>query len=444
MMDRCVGTTYLKDTGVRNAWAQQIYWWVPGRMGDISWGDDQNGAGAPGNYSHNDGSFFMGPSLSKDPLAQAAMLMKLNHSMSDPAKPVLLPWTVLAFYDPTVVAGDYKSLPTYKLLPDIGAASMRDSWEDDAVVFTFKCGPYGGYKLNEYRNTNPVDGHPHYVNLAHDDPDANEFDLAVGGGFAFHPGNYTSPDKSKKLSGEHSTITVDGKGQVGEGGGFSQPVGFEDMTKFSYLTGWKADTSGQIIIEGEAGPAYCGQTIGELRAANNKQAPPVLKTYRRTVIWMPKEYILILDNIVSANGSKSIVWHGSSVKAEVTDGAGTVSTEKGDQVKVQTVSNQTFTTAVQAITLVGRWGDNPINQIQYTANADAIKFATVLDPWKTGATVKIADSNGVATVTVHTDKGDDTWTWNEAKDLTTPSVITGTRGGTPLVSLTEADKAPTH
>jgi hypothetical protein len=435
MMDRNVGTTYLKNSGLKDAWVQHIHWWLPGRLSDISWGDDQNSPGKPGSFPAGEGAFFACSKISGDKDAQAALQYFYNKQTG--GQPPSMPWPILQYYDPSITGGDMKNIPTHQLLPDIGAASMRDSWDDTAVVFTFKCGPYGGYKLNEYRNTVLDNGKPHYLNLAHDDPDANEFDLAVGGGFAFHPGNYTSPDHSKKLSGEHSTITVDGKGQVGEGGGFSQPVGDYDQTQFSYLTGWKADDKGHIMIEGEAGNAYRGMDYPEMKAAGGKLPDPVLKSYRRTAIWMPKEYILILDNI-AANGTHQITWHGTATQATDENGTGVVSTEKGDQVGIQTVSNQTFTSKVQPMTLVGRWGNDPIQQIQLDASADAVKFATVLDPWKTGAKVKLSGN----TVEVTGQGFDDTWTWNDPKDANTPSNISGSRGSAAIIALTDADKAP--
>lgn len=444
MMDRNLGTNYVKDSGLKNAWAQQIYFWVPGRLSDISWGDDQNSPGVT--FGHNDASFFLGPHLSGDKDAQAALLMRMDRAMvPQPGKnPPILPWTMLAFYDPSVPKGDYKTLTPYKLLPDIGAASMRDSWEDDAVVFTFKCGPMGGYKLNEYRNTTPNDNGtlPHGINVAHDDSDANDFALAVGNGFAFHPGVYSNAEsKDSRFTRDHSTLTVDGKGQIGEGFGYGQPIGTSDMTQFSYLTGWKANDKGQVIIEGEAGPAYRGQTGPDLKAANNKLADPVLKTYRRTAIWMPKDYILLLDNIVG-NGAHDITWHGTTMKAAVTGTNGTVSTETGTPVGFQILSNKDIKGTTQDIVLDGRWGKVPVQQLQFDANTDAIKFVTVLDPWNTKPEVKMTESNGVVTLTVHTAKSDDTWTWKEAKDLTTPSQIDGSRSGAPLISLTEADVAP--
>lgn len=450
MMDRNLGTSYLKDTGLRFAWEQQLYFSVPGRGSDISWGDDMNGPG--GGFGWNDASFFLGAKLSQDPQAQAAMMMKLNKAIEKgkaTEKPIILSWTMLAYYDPSLAPGDFKTIPLTKLLPDIGAASMRDSWEDNAVVFTFKCGPMGGYQLNQFRNTTVENGNPHGINIAHDDPDANEFDLAVGNGFAFHPGNYTNPDLAPgKMTKDHTTIIVDGKGQVGEGSGYSQPIGNEDMTKFSYLTGWKTDDKGHVIIEGEAGPAYRGQTGPELKKAGNKLAAAVLKTYRRTAIWMPKEYILILDNI-AANGTHAITWLGTTPVSEVTNGKGTVTTETGTAVPFQTVSDHEFQSGTANITLVGRvyvpghLNNVPIQQLQLTANADAVKFATVIDPWKTGPTVKITSNASGATVEVSGTGYDDIWTCQDAKDLTTPSNIEGKRSGATLIALTDADKAPT-
>lgn len=434
MMDRNLGTTYLKDSGLKNAWRQQIYYWVPGRLSDISWGDDQNSPGT--SYGHNDASFFLGPHLSRDKEAQASLLFKLQKTNLPDKKgnPPILPWTMLTFYDPTVGQGDYKALVPYRLFPDIGAASMRDSWEDDGVVFTFKCGPTGGYKLNEYRMATPENGKPHAINVAHDDPDANEFALAVGNGFAFHPGVYSTT----RDTAEHSTLTVDGIGQVSQFPFWAPPLDGVDWRQFSYLTGWKADDKGHVIIEGEAGGAYRGKLDKQPTLPE-----PLLKTYRRTAIWMPKEYILILDDIV-ANGTHKITWHGNAPKSQITGGNGTVTTETGTPVGFQVVSNKDFQSSSIPMNLVGRWGTVPIQQLQLNANTDAIKFATVIDPWKTNPQLKLTENGGVVTLTVHSANYDDTWTWKEAKDNTTPSQIDGTRGGTPLISLTEADKAPTE
>ncbi len=434
MMDRNLGTDYLNKSGLKNTWAQQIYYWVPGRSSDISWGDDQNNVGT--SYGHNDATFFLAPHLSRDKNAQAALLMRLDRtSVADKkGNQPILPWTMLAFYDPTVEKGDYKALVPYKIFPDIGGASMRDSWEDDAVVFTFKCGPVGGYKLNEYRMATPVDGKPHGINIAHDDADANEFAMAVGDGFAFHPGVYSTKPRG---TAEHSTITVDNTGQANEFPWWTPPLDAADFRQFANLTGWKTDDKGHVIVEGEAGSAYRG------KLDKNPQLPdPLLKTYRRTAIWMPKEYVLILDDIV-ANGAHTITWHGTAPKSQVAKLPWSVTTETGKEVNIQVLSNHEFESSADGMDLVGRWGKVPVQQLQFTLKTDAVKFATLLDPWNKKLEMKMSEAGGIVTLTVHSADFDDTWTWHSAKDATTPSQIDGKRGGASLISLTEADKAPT-
>jgi hypothetical protein len=440
MMDRVLGTTYQKTTGIKNAASQQMYYWVPGRNSDISYGDDQNSVAAV--FGNNDGAFFLGPHLTQDKNMQAALLRRVARS-DHPAsgKPPIYPWSLLAFYDPTVSGGDYKALPLYRLFPDMGSATMRDSWEDDAVVMTFKCGPYGGYRLNDYRMATPgEDGKPHYVNIAHDDPDANEFTLAIGNGFAFHPGVYSFVHK---LTTQHNTLTVDDKGQLGEGDAFTQPTGALDMRTLSYLTGWKTGDNGRVIIEGEAGNAYRGMTGPELKAAHNEAAPAVLSKFRRTAIWMPGDYILILDDIASASGAHNLTWH-ADAPTGTTDNQGhnTTTTETGTQVGFQVVSDPPLTTAIVPVILDGRWGNVPVQQFQCSANTDTLKIACLIDPWKKTPDVKMTSSGGTVTLAVHSGTFDDTWTWQPATDSTTPSQITGTRGGAPLISLTPADKAP--
>ena len=438
MMDRVLGTTYQQTSGLKNAAAQQMYYWVPGRASDISYGDDQNAASD--SLGNNAGAFFLGPHLTRDKNMQAALLHRLT-AADHPDKnnrPAIYPWSLLAFYDPTVTGGDYKALTLHRLFPDMGAATMRDSWEDKAVVFTFKCGPYGGYKLNEYREAVREGGKRHYVNLAHDDPDANEFALAVNGGFVFHPGVYSFVHK---VTRQHNTVTVDDKGQAGEGDAYTQPVGDVDMRTLSALTGWKTGAAGRVIVEGEAGSAYRGADAAETKG--KPLPPPVLTRFRRTAVWMPGEYILLLDNI-AGSAAHRITWRAGSPKTQAAaDGKGTAVSETGDAVGFQFVSDQAFTSAVDPdFVLDGRWGNVTVQQCQFTANAPAVKFACLLDPWKKSPILKLNRSGGTVTLTVHSDSFDDTWTWQDPKDAATPSEIHGVRAGAPLISLGAADKAP--
>jgi hypothetical protein len=391
-------------------------------------------------------------------------------------RPYTNPWDMLEFYDPTVGEGDYHNLPTNRLFGDLGAASLRDSWEPTATAFTFKCGPYGGYKLNEYRQAYADQyGNGHYVNVAHDDPDANSFSMTVGSAFMFHPGLYSL----HKVTENQSSITVDGKGQINEDIEFEQPIDGVDMRTLAGLTGWKQGDKGRTIIEGEAGKSYIGMNYKELYAwqypetvpppipagtpppapgtpppaalprnpitALVKQPPPaVLKRYRRTAVWMPGEYILLLDDI-RGEGKHDIMWRGTVQKGKIVDAANGLCqsyAKDGTQCDFQILADKDFNGGLDFEFLDGRFGAFIAQQFQFSLNTDAVKFACIFDPWKKKPTATLKEDGDTVTLTVKSDTFNDTWTWKGAKDDNTPSVIEGKRAGAPLIALTESDKAP--
>ncbi len=416
IMDRNIGTQYLKAPGFANAWAQQIYYRAPGRKGYMTFGD------APNNerpFQHLDSAFFLSPALSRDKNVQAALLNYYKFTNNGRH-----PWTMLTWYDPTVGLGDYKAIPTYRIFPDLGAVTMRDSWESDAVLMTFKCGPYAGYKLNEYRHTVlDENGNPHYINIAHDDPDANSFALGTDGEFLFHPGNYAT----NKVTRTHSTITLGQKGQKGEGDAYTQPVNGVDMRDLSYLVSWKVGEQGRIIVEGEAGNAYDD-----------------LELFRRTAIWMPGEYILLLDD-VRARGQQKITWRGTCEKAQFEnpeDGRCYAYTKKGKRVDFQMLANREFNGSIDFMMLVGRWTQLLMHQFQFSLDSQDVRFACLMDPWKKKVSMTMKEEAGGVTLKVTGDGINDTWTWKPAGDLKTPASITCTRDGKELITLTEKDKAP--
>jgi hypothetical protein len=421
MWDRVTGTEYLRHPGFANAWAQQLYYWAPGRQSYMTFGDAPN---TEKDLGHLGMAFFLSSKISRDKDVQAALLNYYNKCSLKGSKNNVA-WTLLAVYDPTVGTGDFNAIPPYRLFADLGAASMRDKWTDDAVLFTFKCGPYGGYKLNEYAHAYPKDGKPHYVNVAHDDPDANSFAMGSAGEFYFHPGRYSQIKKTE----ENNTVLVDGKGQRLEGSAYTQPADTDDMRTYSYLTGWKTDAQNRIIVEGEAGPAY-----------------PDLNRFRRSCIWMPGEYILILDDIRTADGKPhNISWQAITGKAQFEDpktGRCYIQTEKGRRMDLQILSNKEIDGSIDYQMLLCRWGTEFLNKFQFFRKADAIKFACLMDPWKKKTSLTFSEKDGSVTLTVKGEGFEDTWSWAPAKDLKTPSQIQGLRNGQPIIALTEADKAP--
>ena len=418
MMDRVLGTTYQANPALHNAWAQQLYYWAPGRGGNMSFGDDSNGKG--GTFERLDAPFFIGPQLSHDKLAQAALTFRMEtlRALKDKQR---YPWTMLPFYDSTLTGGDHLALPTYRLFSDLGAVSMRDNWTPTGVALSFKCGPYGGAKLNEFAWHT---GKQTYINVAHDDPDANGFALAMAGGFIFHPGAYSMP----KLTEQASTVLVDGKGQINEGSGYTQPVKDVDMRTISYLTGWKVGEVGRLIVEGETGKAY----------------PERLKRFRRTMVWLPGEYVLVLDDLI-ATEKRAITWTGAVETAAITDAATgrcVASSKDGQSVPFQIVADGPFHAEIKPLVLKARWGDVALEQFRFTAEAPAVRFACALDPWGKKPSITLAAIDGGVTLTVTMDGTTDTWTWLHAVDDVTPSSLRCKRGEVALIALEATDLAP--
>jgi hypothetical protein len=174
------------------------------------------------------------------------------------------------------------------LFDDIGVAFIRDGWEAGDVAGMFKCGPLGGFALNAFRNENKFQ----YINVAHDDPDANSFTLYKDGEYLAQTDGYSKHKQSRN----HNTILINGMGQRvpgrGEAGVWTQPaVGNVDMTKMANLTAWQVADK-VVAIEGEASGAYLDVTDKKLGKSR-----PKLDRYRRAMLWVKGDYVLVLDDI---------------------------------------------------------------------------------------------------------------------------------------------------
>jgi hypothetical protein len=436
----------------------------------MSFGDDMN---SPGIFTKPDAAFFACMTLNQNKDAQAMYKRYYESKQVNPSAPTRAfnnPWDMLEFYDPTVGEGNANAIPTNRLFSDLGAASLRDSWDPTATAFTFKCCGYGGNKLDEYSVAYADKyGNPHYLNTAHDDPDANSFSLTIGSDFMFHPGLYSL----HKITENQNCVTIDGKGQINEGSDFTQPVDGVDMRTLAWLTGWKQGDNGRTIIEGEARNAYIGMDYKELYAyqypetvqpppapgqpppppkprnpiTGHIKAPPapVLSRFRRTAIWMPGEYVLLLDDI-RGNGQHDIMWRGTVQKGKIVDapsGKCQSYAKDGSSCDFQILADKDFNGGLDFEFLDGRFGSFLAQQFQFSVKTDAVRFACLFDPWKKKPNMTLKKNGDVVTLEVKSDSFDDTWTWNAAKDDHTPSNISGVRGGsTPLISLTDADKAP--
>jgi len=348
-------------------------------------------------------------------------------------------WFSLIWDSMELKRGDATKMPTALFWPDIGVAIIRESWNADAVAAMFKCGPFGGYLLNAFSQQN----NNSYVNVAHDDPDANSFVLAIGDEFLAETDRYA---KSKKSAG-HNTILINGMGQMTkgrpEGGVWSQPGG--DMTKMGIITAWQV-TPEIVAVEGEAAGSYL-----DYSDKKTGKTRPALERFRRTFLWVKGGYILVLDDI-RAPEAVDISWlvQGSDLKA--TDAATgrfeLISANK--RCAFQLVASQAPTFEIGLSSADSRGKNLGFQQLTASTNAKHLIVATVFDPWNRGGlSVKLTqNSPDEATIQVSGTDLADTWKWKASAGGTSASTISAERqsgpaAGFPFLMNTENSKPPT-
>ena len=407
--DRCLGTKYLKHPFFGNAPLFRIHTLTPGLKGSFPFGD----GGGFGGYNN---FLYKGCAVHRLADAQAALrrFNALNPDAFDFA------WFSLVWLDPTLAGGSLEKLPKSRFFPDLGLLLVRDGWEADDVGAMFKCGPYGGYKLNEYRNARKF----HYVNVAHDDPDVNSFLLYARGALLAETSRYSK----KKLTASHNTILVNGKGQRGEGQGWTQPLGRgnKDMTTLGVVTALK-DAGEVVAVEGAGRGAY-----------------PDLTRYRRTFLWVRGAYLLILDDI-RADKDVELTWLVQAPQLEPLKGARHhYALRKGKTAcEFQVLSRPPLKAAVATSTADNRGKPLGWRQLQLKGTGRRFRVVSAYDAWSRGRLdVSLSGTDGAPTVTVRTRGVADTWTWQPPAAADGPSRLTGKRGGRTLVELTEKDRPP--
>jgi len=405
--DRCLGTAYLQHSFFKSAAMFRFQSMAPGLTQIFPYGDCGSGPGSYNNY------VLRATAVHKLKDEQAALFKAYDASQ----KFLEFAWFSAIWYDPSADGGSVDNLPAAAFYPDLGIATIRDGWNADNVGAMLKCGPYGGFKLNEYRNTNNF----HYVNVAHDDPDANIFLIYARGQMLATDDGYSK----KKVTSSHNTILVNGKGQKQEGGGWTQPIkrGDMDMTHLAWPVTFK--TAGNVTVaEGEAAGTY-----------------PDLSRYRRTLIWKKGAYVLVLDDIRAPKPAE-ITWLVQGTQLEPVGSEGRFRLKKeGEVMEFQLVADKPYAAQVVTSTADMRGKSMDLMQLQAKATADRWRTAAVFDPWNhKGLTVSLApDGDDAATVTVKGPGISDTWTWRLSPDGKTPSTLKG-----PGIEVGPADKAPTE
>ncbi len=409
-VDRCLGTEYREHPFLQNAADFMTHALTPGLRNRFPFGD--HGSVNVGSLGYN--TFLY------DPIGRFEMpdhLEVWDRIREEHGSGAHVAWTTLLWYPAHLERGSPEALPHRGFFADTGVIYIRDSWAEGGAGAMFKCGPLGGYTLNRFRHANDYQ----YINVAHDDPDANSFILYADGEFVAETSRYST----RKQTANHNTILINGGGQAahgrGEGGTWTQPAtGNTDMTDMGVITA-KAENGGVLAIEGEASGSYL--------STSNVPDRPALDRYRRTLIWVEGRYLLVLDDI-RAPEPVDVSWlmQGPSLEPE-DEAAGRYRLQSGDVSRsFMVVSSEE--TDPQIVDSPSDHRSEALGWEQLrleAAGVASVRLASVYDVWDLGdlsVSLEVEDADR-ATVTVSTDGGEDTWSWRAGEGRFDPSEVVG-------------------
>ncbi len=416
---RCFGEPFLDHPFFRNGPAFKVQSMRPDLTGVFPYGDSSGGGGGYHSFLHR--------MCAHHGLAdEQALITEMDGRNKDFFN---FTWYSVIWWRP-LPGGSLATMPNHALFADVGVSYFRTGWEASDVGAMFKCGPMGGYTLNAFRHSQNMK----YVNVAHDDPDANSFIIYADGGLLAETDRYSK----RKKSANHNTILINGAGQATagrpEGGVWSQPGG--NMSVMGVITAYGRNGR-NVAIEGEAAGSYL---------ANPRNGPrrPALDRFRRTLVWVEGKYILVLDDI-RAPAAVDIAWLMQGPQLQVTDDALQRYVLRRDTATCPFQIDATDIMDAQIAPSSADARGKPLGwqQLRLTANTSKLRLASVYDPWNRGELSVVLKPDGPdhATVGVTGPRGlADSWDWTAGEGRFGPSKVIGrdSNGGT-IVAMTEPE-----
>ena len=180
-------------------------------------------------------------------------------------------WLNLVWFDPGVESMPPTDLPTLRHFDDLDLVSARSGWSGHESLLVHKCGPFIGHHAIERFDYEPGGSHVH--------PDANHFSLFGCGEWLMRDDGY-----QEKWTGQHNTLLVDGRGQIGEGKiwfGGPEAVAAKSRPRITRaLPGEAID-----VITGDATDAYPSETG--------------LERFVRHLIFVKPDVLIVIDDIAA-------------------------------------------------------------------------------------------------------------------------------------------------
>jgi hypothetical protein len=189
--------------------------------------------------------------------------------------PHKLSWFDFLTFDASLEPIDYKSTEAnFHHFEDHGFVTMRSSWEEDATLVGFRCGPGPGHanQVKPERISNRGYG------PGHQQPNINHFVIYANGTWlAIDPG-YTHLKETRN----HNTILVNGRGQAGAGGKWLDYMAFQDREPAPKIM--LAETTKEYdYIIGDAGNVYVDEAG--------------LEYFERQLMFIKPDVIIIADRL---------------------------------------------------------------------------------------------------------------------------------------------------
>lgn len=197
-------------------------------------------------------------------------------------------WCSLIWCDDKVEPQPVTELPLFRHFDNIGWITCRSDWGPDAVMVGFRCGPFHGHRLQGYYDKMTDLGWAFQkFGGGHCHPDINSFQIyAYGKWLAIDPG-YEKP----KRTSSHSTILINGVGQLGETGITGTDYDWFDVEAAV------AEKAKSKIIKTESNPIY-DYIVGD--AGSIYPASSGLKQFLRHLIFIRPDIIIVVDELEAA------------------------------------------------------------------------------------------------------------------------------------------------
>ena len=238
-------------------------------------------------------------------------------------------WLNLIWFDPTVPEKPPTDRPTLHHFNDMDIVAARSGWAGDESLLVFKCGPFIGHEAMQEFSYDPGGGHVH--------PDANHFVLFGAGEWLVRDDGYRA-----KWTGQHNTLLVNGRGQVGEGKQWFDG-GQELRLKARPRVTRAVSTAGLDHIAGDATEVY-PRDLG-------------LRRYQRHLLFLKPDVVIVLDDIaLDAPQPLELRFHPENRQAEQS-GTGWLIKGKQSVLRVQPLTGEGVTATAEDVTGEGRHGE---------------------------------------------------------------------------------------